>query len=198
MIDLIVILGEVYRDRPDVYVGGNMLFYYIEGDPRRSLAPDVFVALGVPRRERRIYKLWEEGKGPDLIIEITSRSTRDEDLLDKKLLYEQTFMVREYLLYDPIEEYLVPSFQGYRLVEGTYEPIEMQEGRYTSHTLGLEFRSEEGALRVYDPVSGKRLLAPAEAYEAHRQAEARATQAEAEIIRLRAQLEQIIGRSSTS
>jgi len=198
MIDLIVILEEIYRDRPDVYVGGNMLFYYIEGDPRRSLAPDVFVALGVPRRERRIYKLWEEGKGPDLIIEITSRSTRDEDLLDKKLLYEQTFMVQEYLLYDPIEEYLVPPFQGYRLVEGTYEPIEMQEGRYTSHMLGLEFRSEEGALRVYDPGSGERLLVPAEAYEAHRRAEARATQAEAEIIRLRAQLEQIIGRSSTS
>ncbi len=50
------------RIAPEVYVGGNLPIYYEEGDPAKSVAPDVFVVFGIAKRQRRIYKLWEAGK----------------------------------------------------------------------------------------------------------------------------------------
>ena len=41
-----------FRDRPDVYVSGNLLIYYEEGNPRASVAPDVFVVLGANSADR--------------------------------------------------------------------------------------------------------------------------------------------------
>ena len=90
-------LKEFFRAMMDVYVTGNLLLYYVEGDARRRVAPDVFVVRGVPKRDRKTYKLWEEGKGPDVVIEITSDSTQDEDLGKKFRLYEQTLGVQESL-----------------------------------------------------------------------------------------------------
>ena len=48
IIDTIQMLEDRYADRPDVHVGGNLLLYYEEGNPRKRLAPDVFVVFGVP------------------------------------------------------------------------------------------------------------------------------------------------------
>lgn len=66
---LIYPLKEYFRDQPDVYVSGNLLLYYEEGNPRASVAPDVFVVFGIPKGKRRIYKLWEEEKAPDVVVE---------------------------------------------------------------------------------------------------------------------------------
>ncbi|MCY4026081.1 MAG: hypothetical protein OXH75_07165 [Acidobacteria bacterium] len=55
-------LARHFRGRPDVYVSGDLLIYYREGDPRTSIAPDVFVVFGVEDRQRQNYKLWEEGR----------------------------------------------------------------------------------------------------------------------------------------
>ena len=56
--------GSLRRD-PDVYVWGNMMLYYVEGDRRKHVSPDVFVVRGVPKRpERDYYLTWKEGKGP--------------------------------------------------------------------------------------------------------------------------------------
>ncbi len=87
MLDLIARLQARYADAPDVYVSGNLLLYYKEGDPRAAVAPDVFVVQGVPKGLRRIYKLWQEGVPPAVVIEVTSRKTRQEDLLTKRALY---------------------------------------------------------------------------------------------------------------
>src|SRR5574341_1298097 len=46
-------LRAFFRPVADVYVGANMLLYYVEGNPRRSVAPDVFVVRGVPKHQRR-------------------------------------------------------------------------------------------------------------------------------------------------
>src|SRR3712207_1782755 len=73
-------LRHHYAPDPMVYVWGNRLLHYVRGDRRKHLAPDVFVALGVPNRVRDSYKIWEEGKAPDLVIEMTSPSTKQEDL----------------------------------------------------------------------------------------------------------------------
>ena len=66
-------LRDFFLRRPDVYVSGNLLIYYEEGNVHASVAPDVFVVFGVPNHTRPIYKVWEEGKSPDFVMEITSR-----------------------------------------------------------------------------------------------------------------------------
>ena len=68
-------LRDYYRDRRDVYVAANLFIYYEEGDRDAAVAPDVFVVLGAPGHERQSYRLWEEPKGPDFVLEVTSRRT---------------------------------------------------------------------------------------------------------------------------
>lgn len=181
-------LKDYFREAPQVYVAGNMLLYYEEGNPAACVAPDVFVVQGVAKRERRIYRLWEEGQAPAVVFEITSRSTRLEDLGTKRAVYGM-LGVQEYFLYDPLGEYLQPPLQGYRLQEGEYQRLlPGGEGEFTSQVLGMALRLEAGRLRVVNPVTGERLLTPAEAQAARRAAEARASQAEAELEQLRAEL----------
>jgi Uma2 family endonuclease len=177
---------EVYfRDAPDVYVGANLLLYYEEGDPHQVVAPDVFVVRDVPKGDRRIYKVWEEGKAPDVVFELTSASTRKTDLGPKKGTYE-VLGVQEYFLFDPLEEYLEPPLQGYRLEEKGYRWMEGEP--LTSEVLGLELRVEEGQLRLYERETEQRLPTPDEVAEAHRQAEARVQALEDELARLRTEL----------
>ncbi|MBI3250138.1 MAG: Uma2 family endonuclease [Deltaproteobacteria bacterium] len=166
-------LKDYFRNDPHVYVAGNMLLYYEEGIPSACVAPDVFVVRGVAKHERRTYKLWEEEQPPTVIFEITSRSTRLEDLGTKRALYAM-LGVQEYYLYDPLGEYLRPSFQGYRLENGEYlRLLPEAEGKFMSRALGLELRVEAGQLRAVHPGTGERLLSPMEAQAARRIAEAR-------------------------
>src|SRR5579864_6759039 len=55
-----------------VYVSGNLLIYYVEGNSKRSFAPDTFVVKDCDPRRRRTFKTWEEGKVPNFILETTS------------------------------------------------------------------------------------------------------------------------------
>jgi Uma2 family endonuclease len=210
MVYLIEALKAYFQANPQVYVAGNLFIYYEKGDPQSRVAPDVFVVSGVSKRRRRVYRLWEEGKGPDVVIEVSSRSTRGEDLWEKRGLYE--FLgVEEYFLFDPLDEYLTPPLQGYRLVEGWYRALEPEQDgsggwRLLSRRLGLELRTEGNWLRLYDPARGELLLTPLEAQErmrqeaegrrqaeviarqeieGRRQAEARLAELEAELARLR-------------
>jgi Uma2 family endonuclease len=193
MLYLIEALKDYYRDRArnrdDVYVAGNLFVYYEEGNPQAVLAPDVFVVFGVPDEHRRTYKVWEEGQTPDVVFEITSTSTKAEDLGSKKGVYAY-LGVKEYFLYDPLGDYLRPAFQGYALDEavrlGVYRPIPSdEEGVLHSRQLGLTLRVEEDLLRLYDPATGEKLLTPQEAQAARRAAEARVAELEAELARLR-------------
>jgi Uma2 family endonuclease len=181
-------LRDYFRDDPQTYVAGNMLLYYEAGNPAACVAPDVFVVQGVAKGERRTYRLWDEGQAPAVVFEITSRGSRLEDLGTKRAIYAM-LGVREYFLYDPLGEYLRPSLQGYRLQEGEYQRVPPgAEGRLVSQALSLELRLEDGRLRVFNPTTGERLLTPAEALVARRVADVRASRAEAEVERLRAEL----------
>ena len=190
--DLLIYLREAlkdyFRDDPNVYVAGNLFVYYEEGNPEAVVAPDVFVVKGVPKRRRRIYQVWVEGKAPDVVFELTSESTRWEDVGAKRGIYEW-LGVQEYFLFDPLGDYLDPPLWGYRLQEGGY--VRIHEEPMHSQVLGLELRVEDGWLRLYDPATGERLLTPEEAQEARRQAERRAREAETELERLRAELERL-------
>jgi Uma2 family endonuclease len=137
---------------PMVYVSGNLLMYYVRGNKRMHVAPDVFVVKGVSKKKRMHFLTWEEGKTPNAVIEITSKSTRKEDTGKKFLLYRDVLKVREYFLFDPFGDYLKPDrLRGYRLRKGEYVPITLVEGRMPSLTLGVHLEAVGEMLRLYDP-----------------------------------------------
>jgi len=76
MLQLIETLKVRYEADPTVYVSGNLLVFYDRGNKRRHVSPDVFVVFGVRKARRPNYLVWEERKGPDVVIELTSSSTR--------------------------------------------------------------------------------------------------------------------------
>ncbi len=180
--DLRFVLRDFFRADKRVYVGSNLLLYYVEGDPTKSVAPDVFVARGVGKHERRTYQLWEEGQAPNLVIEVSSRKTKKEDLNWKKQLYAW-LGVREYFIFDP-EYKLKPAFRAYRLRHGQFVEEAVTRGRITSEELGLELVNTGKTLRLFDPAANSFLPTPDEEAAARRQAEA-------ELERLRAELAQL-------
>jgi Uma2 family endonuclease len=164
-----------FRGREDVYVSGNMFIYYEEGNPKAVVAPDVFAVIGAPNRDRFSYMLWKEPKGPDFVLEITSKSTRTEDRGAKRGIYA-LLGVSEYWQYDPTGDYLQPPLQAYRLVDENYWPMPAEtlpDGGRVMHSavLGLDLRLENGILRFYDPLTGRKLLSHEEAEQARQQAE---------------------------
>jgi len=173
---LVEALKNHFQPQAEVYVSGNLLIYYEEGNPKRSVAPDVFVVFGVPNHNRNIYQTWREGKGPDVVIEITSHTTRQVDEKTKPTLY-QKLGVREYFQYDPQGHYLKPALRGRHLNdEGNYEPMNLIRGLdgsawLTSTLLGLQLRLEGGRLRLFDPQTDDYLDTYFEAVKGRRQAE---------------------------
>lgn len=177
-----------FRSRSDVYVTGNIFLYFQEGEPAEVVAPDVFVVLGAGKHDRRFYKLWEEPKAPDFVLEITSKSTRSADQGSKKGTYE--FLgVTEYFCYDPTGDYLKPPLRGFRLKEGLYSPIaptEESESRIVlrSQTLGLDLQVVGSDFRFVDPNAGHPLLNLTESEVARLAAEARVRELEAQLAAL--------------
>lgn len=81
---LIETLRLQWADRQDFYIGGNMFVYFSLEQVRKDFrGPDVFVVLGVPKRERKSWVVWEEGKGLDVVIELLSESTAQQDKTEK-------------------------------------------------------------------------------------------------------------------
>ena len=175
----------------NIYVSGNLLVFYERGDRRKHVSPDVFVVRGVPKKPLRDhYLIWREGKAPEFVIEVTSKSTRGEDQKKKPILYRDVLKVAEYFLFEPTEDYLKPPFQGFRLVKGQYVPIEPVLGRLPSTVLGLHLERSGVDLRLFDPTTSRWLPTPRERAEAERErAEAERERAEAERKRAEAEHE---------
>src|SRR5207249_4628419 len=93
-------LDRHFLHDPQVYVSRNMLLYFVEGQPSKRVAPDVFFVRGVEKRLRRTYLLWDEGLAPQVVFEISSRGTMREDLYKKPTIYGR-IGVQEYYLFDP-------------------------------------------------------------------------------------------------
>jgi Uma2 family endonuclease len=187
--DAINLLVEVVRyhcrARKDFFVGGNMFIYFsLEQARNRDFrGPDFFYVNGVRYEPLRPYwVVWEEGgKYPDVIIELLSQSTAEEDRTSKKAVYERTFRTPEYFLYDPD----TGKLEGWRLLGQSYQLLEPNEhGWLWSAELGLWLGTWSGAyqgchatwLRFYDP-DGRPVPLIAEAE--HEEAEAARQRAEA-------------------
>lgn len=182
-----------WRERHDYFTGGNMFIYYSMRQVRNRdyKGPDFFVVTNVDGSyPRQKWVVWEEdGRYPDVIVELMSPSTRDEDLGSKKQLYEQTFKTRNYFCYDPETQQL----SGWRLVDTTYAPIEPDsEGRLWSDQLGASLGLWEGFYQQ-TPAVWIRFFAEDETLIAT-EAEAlnqRVAATEAELARLQAELAQL-------
>ena len=171
-------LYETHRGRDDAYVGCDMMMYVEEGNLKAYVAPDLFVALGVeprPDEDRRTWRIWEEGgRGPDFVLEVTSKATRKVDEGRKKALYEE-IGVREYWQFDPTADYLKPQLKGHRLgSDGKFRPVVLErrgELLLAPSLLGLEFHLQDGRLRFFDPRRNDYLATPKEEAEARQAAE---------------------------
>ena len=177
------------RGRDDVYVGSNNFLYYERGNPRAVVAPDVYVVLGAPASPPRdTYMLWNEPKGPDFVLEVTSASTRRVDERRKRGVYA-ALGVTEYFLYDPRAEYLTPALRGYRLHDGEYRAlpaVTVLSNRgvsVVSEVLGLELRDDREArmVRLRDPATGEKLPTYEESERALEEVDAARRAAEARL-----------------
>ncbi len=183
---LIRALQQAWTDRNDFFTGGNMFIYYSSTQARNQdfRGPDFFAVLDVDGTpERQGWVVWEEdGRYPDVIVELMSPSTAKVDKGKKKDIYERTFKTRDYFVYDPFDP---TSLAGWRLDNNLrYEPLVINEqGWLWCETLGFWLGTWQGTidretalwLRFYDG-SGNLVPLPEEA--AQQQAEVAQQQAE--------------------
>lgn len=167
-IDLLIrILRQFWHDRQDFYASGNLTIYYNAKrlKNRDFRGPDFFVVLGTEPKPRRSWMIWEEGgKYPNMIVELLSRSTANNDRGPKKDLYQDTFRTPDYFWFDP--ETL--EFQGFHLVDGTYAALEPNaQGWLWSHQLQLFLGVYNNQLRFFS-AEGELIPTPEEAATAER------------------------------
>jgi len=97
-------LEALFKDDPNVFVAGDLLWYPVEGDPETRVAPDAMVVFGRPKGHRGSYKQWEEGGiAPQVVFEVLSPGNRSGEL-GRKLVFYEDFGVEEYYQYDPDRE----------------------------------------------------------------------------------------------
>ncbi|MDJ1176538.1 Uma2 family endonuclease [Roseofilum capinflatum] len=153
-------LDALYADDPNVFIAGDLLWYPVEGDNQTRMAPDVMVALGRPKGDRRSYRQWEENNiAPQVVFEIASRSNTLKELEEKKLKFYNRYGVQEYYLFDPDRVKL----KGWiRQPQGELLPIASMQN-WVSPLLKVRFElTEAGELQLYTP-TGERFATYVEA-----------------------------------
>ncbi|BAQ64927.1 Uma2 family endonuclease [Geminocystis sp. NIES-3709] len=187
-----LLLETIYpwlEKRQDGYAGGNMFVYFSVNQVKNHdyKGPDFFCALDVPQKERKSWVVWEEGKAPDVVIELLSESTANYDKNEKKLIYQNRLRVLEYFWYDPFNP---DDWAGFSLEKGGYQPLKLDDrNRYISEQLQLALVRWQGVYRGIDAVwlrwqtlDGKLLPTDKEVSELEKQ---RADEAQLEIARLK-------------
>ncbi|BAZ85065.1 Uma2 family endonuclease [Dolichospermum compactum] len=146
---LIKSLKWLWKERTDFYAVGNLSIYYSPHQKKSKdvRGPDFFVVLGTERKTRKSWVVWEEnGKYPNLIVEILSPTTAKTDRETKKELYQDIFRTPEYFWFDPYSL----EFAGFYLIHGKYQVVEPNEnGHLWSQELGLYLGIDRGLLRYF-------------------------------------------------
>ncbi len=177
MIRLYDLLNWRYRGQR-VYVGSDLLLYYVEGQPKKFVVPDDFVVLDCDPGQRRVFKTWTERRVPNAVIEVTSNKTRRQDQVIKPAKYAQ-IGVRELFLYDPTGDYLRPALQGFRCEAGSLVPILPDaRGNLECRELNLLLRLEARQLVLRERDTGEILLTEAEAERKAKEQERQAKEQE--------------------
>ncbi|MBE9249170.1 Uma2 family endonuclease [Dolichospermum sp. LEGE 00240] len=177
---LVTCLEWLWRNREDFFIGANLSVYYSRQQlkNRDFRGPDFFLVKDTEKRPRLSWVIWEEdGKYPNVIIELLSDSTAKVDKGLKKQLYQNQFRTPEYFWFSPNTLELV----GWRLTDSEYKTIPASENAwYWSQELGLYLGVWEDKLR-YFTVEGRLVPTPEEAnLEEIRKAEVERQRAEVE------------------
>ncbi|RKZ55006.1 MAG: Uma2 family endonuclease [Candidatus Parabeggiatoa sp. nov. 3] len=150
------------------YVGGNMFVYFSLKQLKNEdfKGPDVFVTLGLGNQERKSWVVWEEGKSPDVVIELLSESTAKKDKTSKKDIYQNQLKVAEYFWFDPFNP---DDFQGFELSKRVYKALPKHNDSFTSQSLGLKlalwhgrYKNVETTWLRWATLEGDYLLLPQE------------------------------------
>jgi Uma2 family endonuclease len=191
---LIEVLYPWLEQRDNGYVGGNMFVYYSSQQLKNQdfRGPDFFAVLDVPKGERKSWVVWDEGKAPDVIIELLSESTAQQDKTIKKLIYQNQMRIPEYFWYDP---FAPDDWQGFQLVGGFYQALNLINDHYVSEKLNLalvrwsgDYEGVEAVWLRWVTLDGKLLPTKSERL---RQAEDREEQAQAQAEKLAAKLREM-------
>lgn len=175
---LVAVVRARFADRPDVYAASELGFYFERGNRRALVVPDAFVVFGVDEHPRLSYKLWEQSKVPDFVLEVLSQRTWKKDVYDKPGLYA-ALGIREYWLYDP---YRVRE-DGGAVLEGRHlgahegwDPVAASPtgDGLVSEVLDLDILVAAGELRLRDRVTGEIVPDLTESIERHKLANERA------------------------
>ena len=159
----------------DVFIAGDLLWYPIEGDNTTKLAPDVMVAIGLPKGRRGSYQQWKENNiPPQVVFEILLPSNYAPEMEEKRRFYE-TYGAEEFYLYDPDRLRL----KGYLRQRGKLLEIPTMHG-WVSPRLQIRFSHLQGELEIYRPDGQKFLTSIELAAEAEQQRQ-RAESAEAQV-----------------
>ena len=198
---VITSLAIHYANEPDVTVASEVPVSPTPPVTEDVRIPDLMFMRNSDRKlmeEQRGYVIDQQGKAPDFVLEVASPTTGRVDYTDKRADYER-FGIGEYWRFDPSGgEYHDAALAGDRLVDGVYEPIEVEELgeghlRGYSDALGLYVCWEDGKLRFFDPVTESYLRSHDESESRANIAENRAETAEARAAELEAELRRLRG-----
>lgn len=169
-------------DQDDAMVQERLLILFEQGNPRAAVEPDITIALGVGRHHRNSYKIWVEGRPPDLVVEGLSEKTWRRDVDIKPSLYSD-LGVREFWQIDPLGR-LPQPITGYRLHRGVYRPITpTAAGAYPSDVLNAELSYDRVAMSIRNMATGERVPPLHEALQMRDEAIARIAELEARLKR---------------
>ncbi len=165
-------IDALFRDNPEVFVAGDLLWYPSEGQREVSAAPDVMVAFGRPKGDRGSYRQWEEGGiAPQVVFEILSPSNTIAEMMRKFRFYE-SHGVEEYYLYNPH----TGELSGWQRQGATLEEITSMDG-WRSPRLGVRFERDGDTLVLYQP-NGEHFATYVELVRQREQAQQQAEQAQ--------------------
>ena len=140
-------MDAVFKDRPDVFVAGDLLWYPVKGRIDIRVAPDVLIAIGAPKESRGSYiQFAENNLPPQVVVEILSPSNTAKEM-EKKLAFYQTYGVDEYYIYDPIRF----AFSVYARRNDTLVLQEISEEEWLSPILGVRWSMKNGILELFRP-----------------------------------------------
>ncbi len=177
-------LDALFKDDPNIFVAGDLLWYPVEGDNKTRIAPDAMVVFGRPKGDRGSYQQWREDNiPPQVVFEVLSPGNRLPEMLNKLRFYER-YGVEEYYMYDPDHEDLA----GWLRSGDELREIETMAG-WVSPRLGIRFESSDG-LEIYRP-DGQKFATYVELEQQREEALALAAQEAQRADRLAAKLQEL-------
>src|SRR5262245_10553565 len=171
-------LTALFAERADVFVGGDQLWYPVEGQPELCFAPDVYVVFGRPKGERGSYRQWEEGNVPmTVVFEVLSPGNDPMEMADKLAFYDD-FGAEEYYIYDPDRVKLAAYHRQGEILRRVRPGAGLMSPR-----LGIRFDLSGKEMVVYRP-DGEPFRTVEELTQLWQKAQTRATDAETRAARL--------------